>query len=226
VSGPALRATAVGLVALGLATTLGCQSKTNLVRTAPSVAPSVTQAPSRPGQMLPTVRPRPRYLTRSYQAPGRLVAHGEGGTLSIPSLHVTVPVDAVGLDEGAMALPNDPSRVGWLRTTAEAGDAIGSSVVSGHVSDLHDVPGALSTLKEVRPGASISWTDRQGVEHRYVVEDLHRYPRVTGVPADLFRVDGPHLLYVVTCADRQETAGGGFHYASNLVVTARAVGEG
>ncbi|MFL6154843.1 MAG: class F sortase [Marmoricola sp.] len=211
-------AAALGVVLLAGGLVGGCQgSVPDSVRAS---APRAVPQP-RPAARLPTVRPSPRYLTRTYRAPARLVAPGQGGSLAIPSLHVTAPVDAVGLDGTAMALPDDPARVGWLRTTAEAGDRVGGSVLSGHVSDSHDVPGALNVLQEVRPGAAILWTDRGGVRHRFVVTRLHRYPRAIGVPARLFQVDGPHLLYVVTCADRETTPGGGFHYRSNLVVTAR-----
>jgi hypothetical protein len=43
------------------------------------------------------------------------------------------------------------------------------------------------------------------------------------VPGTVFRTDGPHLLHLVTCTNRRSTGGGGFHYADNLVVTAREV---
>ncbi|MCW2857704.1 MAG: hypothetical protein JWR52_3319 [Marmoricola sp.] len=164
---------------------------------------------------------RPRFLHNTYRAPSGLVVPGAGGTLRIPSLGVSAPVDVVGLDGTTMAIPNNPRRVGWLRTTATLEDLVGASVLSGHVSDERDVPGALARLGALRPGAVIVWI-AHGVERRFVVSGIARYPRSQGVPASVFRTDGAHVLNLVTCTDRVATPGGGFHYRSNLVVTARA----
>lgn len=176
---------------------------------------------------LPTSRSRPKYLHRSYRAPegGSVSSRGvtRAGTLRIPSLRIVAPIDAVGLDRGVMAIPNSPARIGWLRTTATATDRIGASVLSGHVSDSRDAPGALSRLRTIRRGAVISWTTPRGSRHTFVVTGTKRYPRTRGVPAQLFGVVGPHVLHLITCADRVTTGGGGFHYTNNLVVTAREV---
>ncbi len=174
-----------------------------------------------PHAVEPALHAAPRFLHRTYRAPRALVRPGAGGSLLIPSLGVRAPVDAVGLDGTTMAIPDDPHRVGWLRTTASATDLVGSSVLSGHVSDVRDVPGALSRLGDVHPGAVIVWTIA-GEAHQFVVTGLARYPRSRGVPASVFRTDGAHVLNLVTCADRVSTPGGGFHYTANLVVTARA----
>ena len=68
----------------------------------------------------------------------------------------------------------------------------------------------------------VRWTDGSGTSQRFVVRRIQRFPRSQGVPARLLRNSGPHLLHVVTCTNRQRTSTG-FHYADNLVVTARAV---
>ncbi|MCW2754226.1 MAG: hypothetical protein JWQ32_1637 [Marmoricola sp.] len=172
-------------------------------------------------QFRPAANVRPRYLHSNYRAPSRLVVPGAGGTLRIPSLGVAAPVDVVGLDGTTMAIPNNPHRVGWLKTTATSGDLVGASVLSGHVSDERDVPGTLARLGGLRRGAAIVWV-AHGIERRFVVTAIARYPRSQGVPASVFRTDGAHVLNLVTCADRVTTPGGGFHYRSNLVVTARA----
>lgn len=179
----------------------------------------------------PTVRATPRYLEERYVAP-RSSSRGPGpgllsrvsspAELSIPSVGIRAGVDAVGLDGTTMAVPNDPGRLGWLSGTAAAGDVIGSSVVSGHVSDRSDRPGALWRLRDVRPGDTVSWTGAGGETQRFVVRRVQRFARSSGVPARLFRTTGPHVLHVVTCSNRQASSGGGFHYADNLVVTAVA----
>lgn len=198
----------------------------------PSSAPPASDpAGARTHPRLPQERTVPRYLTRTYRAPaapgvqapaGRPGAAGTVGTLRIPALRVSAPVDAVGLDRGVMAIPDNPARIGWLRSTAALDDTIGASVLSAHVSDRRDVGGVLVRLRTVRRGAVITWSAR-GTSRKFVVTEIRRYPRSRGVPARLFRVDGGHVLHLVTCTDRRATPGGGFHYASNLVVTAREV---
>lgn len=221
--------TAVTALALVVAL-VGCGAGTSEPARAPSTAVSpaavervVSEPVGRARASVPVVRARPQYLTRSYRSPVAAHQRPSVGRLRIPSLRIDAPVDAVGLDRGVMAIPDSPARIGWLRTTAARADRIGASVLSGHVSDRHDVPGVLSRLGGVRRGAEISWTGPGGDRHRFVVTGIARYPRTRGVPARLFRVTGPRVLHLVTCADRVETSGGGFHYTANLVVTAREV---
>lgn len=210
----------------GASTPPGLPVETSLV-TRP-VTPYVPEIPSGyeidgDDVYVPTRRAKARYLNRYYTSPevlGRAAAGG-GGTLSIPRLHIKAGVSSVGLDHGTMAIPNSPGRLGWLRTTAAAGDLIGSSVISGHVSDRHDRPGALWRLKGARRGDVITWRSG-GRTHRYVVTRVQHVARTKGVPARLFRTNGPHQLHLVTCTTRTTTSSGGFHYVDNLVVTAEA----
>lgn len=216
------RAVVAGILVLAA----GCGAGSSDAGSPPSPAVHQVQAGPVPATV-PTTRARPTYLDRSYQAPieasGSRQSDRRAGVLRIPSLRIRTPVDAVDLDHGVMAIPDSPSRIGWLRTTAAVGDRIGASVLSGHVSDRRDRPGALGRLRSVRVGAVISWTGSRGDRHRFVVTAIRRYLRARGVPADLFRVLGPHVLHLVTCADKVRTGGGGFHYTSNLVVSAREV---
>ena len=171
---------------------------------------------------VPTRRAEPRYLHRTYRAPVSAARRVPAGRLSIPGAGISAPVDAVGLDRGAMAIPDDKGRLGWLSTTSSAGELVGASVLSGHVSDRHDRPGALWRLRRVRVGDVVTWTSADGAPHRFVVRRVQRFARARGLPAELFRTDGRHVLHLVTCADRRRTAGG-FHYADNRVVTAEEV---
>lgn len=188
--------------------------------------PEIPSGPADPGSepVQPTRRAEPRYLYRPYVAPATPAARRRpAGVLTVDRVGIRATVDAVGLDDGAMAIPNNRHRLGWLATTAAAGELLGASVVSGHVSDRHDRPGALWRLRHARVGDVVRWTDPAGESHRFVVRRVERYPRSRGVPGHLFRTDGPHLLHLVTCTNRRSTSGGGFHYADNLVVTAQEV---
>lgn len=184
----------------------------------PVAAPGSAPAPA--PLVAPTRHPRPRYLKRTYQAPRALVRAGAGGTLRIPSLGIRAPVDAVGLDGTAMAVPDDPNHVGWLTGSARIGDLVGRSVLAGHVSDAHDRPGALKRLAAISLGAAVLWSDAAGHRVQFRVVRIRLFPRARGLPAALFATDGPHQLNLVTCASRVTSPGGGFHYTANLVVTA------
>ena len=174
---------------------------------------------SAPTDVVPTARAVPRFLTTRYRAPADLVSRSAGGSLSLPRVGISAPVHPVGLDRGTMAIPTDPRRVGWLDRSAAVGDEVGSSVISGHVSSRTDRPGALWRLRDVRVGDRVRWTSA-GRTETFEVRRVHRYPRRTGLPADLFRTDGARVLHLVTCA-RRVRRGGRFHYTDNLVVTAR-----
>ncbi len=198
---------------------------------APAAPSSSAASPLRPvaldgdrarrGAVVPTARAVPRHLVTRYRSAASLVSRSAGGTLSLPSVGISAAVDGVGLDRGTMAIPNDPRRVGWLDRSAAADDLVGASVISGHVSSRTDRPGALWRLRGVRVGDRVQWT-ADGRTHTFEVTGVRRHPRATGLPADLFRTDGRRTLHLITCA-RRVRRGGGFHYADNLVVTARAM---
>jgi hypothetical protein len=189
--------------------------------------PEIPSGPARPGgePTYPTSRTEPRYLYRPYVAPSGPdhPRRRSAGELRIDRIGVRAPVDAIGLDRGTMAIPNNRFHVGWLTATASARDLLGSSVISGHVSDRHDRPGALWRLRHARVGDVVRWTEPGGEQHRFVVRSVRRYDRRGGVPGRVFRTDGAHLLHLVTCTNRRDLGGGSFHYADNLVVTAEEV---
>ncbi len=145
------------------------------------------------------------------------------GRVWLGDLGISAPVTKVGASGGAMAIPRDPSLLGWLRQTATAEDVVGSSVVAGHITSTSGRPGALTELAHARPGMTATWTDARGSVHRFVVGAVRKYSRAEALPAAIFRTDGPHVLRLITCTDRVRLADGTFHYANNLVVTAKAL---
>ena len=165
------------------------------------------------------VQADPRYLYRRYEAPKDLVTARPGATLRIPSAGIDAPIDAVGLDGRTMAIPNNPARLGWFNRSAQAGDVMGSSVISGHVSDRRDRPGVFARLGRVRVGDRIQWVE-EGRTRTFRVTGRASYSRAKGVPSSVFDTTGDRVLRLVTCTNRRSAPGGGFHYASNLVITA------
>ncbi|MBO9523019.1 MAG: class F sortase [Nocardioidaceae bacterium] len=191
-------------------------------------ATATTRATStRPGLAAETSMLTRRALDRVPQVPtgGRSFAPardaGLAGLLRIRAAGIRARVEEVGMRGEEMVVPDAPDRIGWLRRSARAGDVIGSSVIAGHVSDDADRPGPFAGLDGVRPGARVEWRDADGRSRWFRVTAVAAYPRSTGLPASVFRTDGPHLLRLVTCTRRIDLRNGGFHYADNLVVTAR-----
>lgn len=164
---------------------------------------------------------QPRFVRRPYVSPPNAVHRVAGNRLVVPRLRISAPVDTVRLDDGVMAVPNDPHRVGWLRVSAHASDVIGTSVIAGHVSDRVDRPGALWGLRAVRLGDPVTWVVG-GRRHDFVVTRIARYDRARVLPPGLFRNRGRHVLRLVTCA-RRIVSGNHWHYRQNLVVTASPV---
>ncbi|WP_148615538.1 class F sortase [Nocardioides rubriscoriae] len=174
-----------------------------------------------PSPYVPQRRAEPRWLRSDYRAPaGQEQRTTVGGTLSVDRVGVRVSVVGVGLDRGAVAVPDRRDRIGWLRTTAAPGDLIGASVLAGHVSDR---PGGLGALRDVRRGDEVRWSSEHGTE-RYEVRAVRRFARSRGLPAEVFRTDGPRVLHLVTCSGLRRTADGRIYYVDNLVVTAVRVG--
>lgn len=164
---------------------------------------------------------QPRFVRRTYVSPPSAVHRVAGNRLIVPRLRISAPVDTVRLDDGVMAVPNDPHRVGWLGASAHASDMIGTSVIAGHVSDRVDRPGALWRLRGVRLGEPLTWVV-DGRRHDFVVTQIARYDRARVLPPGLFRNRGRHVLQLVTCA-RKIVSGSHWHYEQNLVVTASPV---
>ncbi len=154
--------------------------------------------------------------------PDALLRRGSVSRLDIARPAVHARVAAVGIRGKSMVIPHSTRVLGWLRNSAAPGDAVGTTVVAGHVSDYHDRPGALYRMKTIRIGQVISY--RAGGEvHRYRVVSKQTYLRSRALPDSLFRLDGANRLVVVTCTDKVTRPDGHFHYRRNLVVVAQPI---
>ncbi|MFB9313345.1 class F sortase [Nocardioides plantarum] len=194
--------------------TSGLAPRAAVVMAAPEASPYVPQR-----------RVEPRWLDSDYRLPASHRAEpraGRGGTLTVSRVGIRLTVASVGLDGGgAIAVPDQRSRIGWLRTTAAHGDLIGASVLSGHVSGR---PGEMGALRGVRRGDVVRWTNPSGRVERFEVRSMRRYPRTRGVPAELFRTNGQRLVHLITCTTPRRMPNGRLHYVDNLVVTAVRLG--
>jgi sortase (surface protein transpeptidase) len=139
--------------------------------------------------------------------------------IRLPSLGVDAPVVASGVDErGEMQVPNDIREAGWYRFGPQPGSAAGSSVVAGHVDDRIQGRGAFYNLDGLVLGDPVIVTTTAGADLDYRVTDVRQIAKATLPVDDIFALDGPPRLALVTC-------GGSFDrairsYRDNTVVPA------
>jgi Sortase domain len=142
--------------------------------------------------------------------------------LQIPALGVNAAVVPVGVGtHGQLAIPADPSAVGWWAGGAGPGQAAGAVVVAGHIDSAVRGPGALLRLPGARPGDTVTLR-AAGHLYRYVVRAVRAYPKA-GLPATV--VFGQRVtprLVIVSCGGPFDAATG--HYLDNIVAYALPAG--
>ncbi len=135
---------------------------------------------------------------------------------------VAAPVVVVGVDgQGAMAVPEDVNTVGWYGYGPRPGAPAGSSVLSGHVDDKLQGPGAFADLAEVRGDDPVEVELADGTVARFQVRAVERFAKEE-LPLDrIFDRSGPARLVLVTCGGEFDRAARS--YEENVVVTAEPV---
>lgn len=143
----------------------------------------------------------------------------------IPTLEVDAAVHPVGLDErGAIAAPplSRAHEAGWYAAGPAPGQH-GAAVVVGHIDDA-DGPAVFHRLPELREGARIEVTRRDGGFAAFEVAKVASYPK-DRLPSEVYGDFDDRELRLITCGG--EWVGGSTGYADNVVVFARLVdGDG
>lgn len=139
--------------------------------------------------------------------------------LRIKTLGVRARVVPVGLDKaGAVAIPKDVDKVGWYELGVPPGASRGSAVLAGHRDGTGQGRGVFYSVGQLNVGDKMMVRTADGVKHGYrvVARELiskHRLPL-----DELFSVDGPPRLTLISCGGYYDEANGG--YQDNVVVTA------
>ena len=139
-----------------------------------------------------------------------------------PGFGLDAPVIPTTIARGEMRLPGDVDVTSWLRKSAGYGDAIGTSVIAGHVSNRSDRPGAMWGLRRAQRGQVVAVTSA-GKTYRYRVTSTSTYPRTRKLPHRFFQTTGAHRLVLISCTNRVRYANGHFHYTKYQVVVAEPV---
>lgn len=144
--------------------------------------------------------------------------------IEIPALGIDTVVVSVGVDDaGLMEVPQDVDTVGWYRFGPAPGAAAGSSVLSGHVDDYRQGPGAFARIGDLGPSDVVRVTDESGVSREFTVLAREQWNKGE-VPLDrLFDRSGAPRLVLITC-------GGSFNsstlgYDDNIAITAVPISQ-
>jgi hypothetical protein len=141
--------------------------------------------------------------------------------VAVADAGVTAEIVPVGVqDSGALRLPDDPRVVGWWSSGAVPGPE-GSTVLAAHVDAAGTGAGPMSRVLRVPVGTLVEVTTDDGATVRYTVVERRSYAKADGLPAELFRADGPPRLVLITCGGAFDAASG--RYADNVVVVAAPV---
>lgn len=158
----------------------------------------VTALPVRETKQEIKKKQSPLPVVTSTPAPAIAAEDPRGGypaRLTIPSIGLDAPVEYMGLNsKGEMDVPAaTTSDVGWYAAGTVPG-AQGSAVMDAHVF------AAFKNLKNLRVGAEIFVTSRNGSKLRFVAEEAHVYP-IAEAPVDkLFSRSDAAWLNLITCA--------------------------
>ncbi|MET3807203.1 hypothetical protein ABIB25_004226 [Nakamurella sp. UYEF19] len=181
--------------------------------------------PSPSVRLSPSTRPSTAAGSVTSHAGATTSGHPVGGgrpmLLMLPSLQVSAQVQMVRNVDGVLAVPTDPSRVGWWAESAPAGSSHGSTVIDGHIDSATLGEGALFRLAELGPGDPVELRTSAGVVVRYQVQARRVYEKSRGLPAEVFDQKVASRLVLISC-------GGPFDsdarsYLDNIVVYATPV---
>jgi hypothetical protein len=144
-------------------------------------------------------------------------------SLSIPAMHLTATVAAVGVDAatGDFAVPPSVDRVGWYRFGASLSDKSGSIVIAGHVDNAAQGRGAFFKLSSLSPGDPVTLRSAGGDAVEFKVVGREVYAKTKIPLAKNFARDGALRLTLITCGGPFDTKTR--HYRDNIVVTAAPV---
>lgn len=135
----------------------------------------------------------------------------------IPGL-LRADLSGVAFHKSTLPAPYGRRDAGLWTAGAGLSDLVGTTVVTGHVSDNSDRPAAFHALRRVRVGRQIQTVDSAGNTLRWRVVKVRSFDR-RNLPRGLFAQRVQRRLVLITCSGKV-TYPGGFHYRKNLVVEA------
>lgn len=169
--------------------------------------------------------PSPSPSTPSSAAASTVVTYPVPRRLMIPALDVDTRIVPVGLDsDDALEIPEDVDLVGWYELGVPPGADLGSAVLVAHRDGREQGRGVFYDLGQLDVGDRVRVRNDADDVLAYVVVSREAI-RKKGLPYDeLFAVDGPARLTLISCGGYYDPDRGG--YQDNIVVTAVPEGSG
>jgi LPXTG-site transpeptidase (sortase) family protein len=182
---------------------VGSRDLASLQAEVPSPSPTPTPTPSVTASPTPT------------EEPGMVVPR----RVKIPAINVDTRVLPVGLDANrAVEIPEDITKVGWYDLGVAPGAPQGSAVLVAHRDGRVQGHGVFYDLGQLSVGDKVVVTDAAGTKLKYKVVARELISK-KGLPLkELFAIDGPHRLTLISCGGYYDKNNGG--YQDNVVVTA------
>ena len=119
--------------------------------------------------------------------------------LRIPSLHVDVPVEAVGLaSNGNMAIPSGAFEAGWFQPGTIPGNP-GNAVMAGHLDTVLGTPAVFWKLHELEPGDSVFVDMSTGRTVQFAVSGSLLYDAANAPLEKIFGRTTGKQLQLITC---------------------------
>lgn len=176
----------------------------------PTASPTLEQPSSPTPSPMPTSSVTPSPTAPVLTAPVKV---------RIPRISVKAQVLPVGLDKAdALDIPADITKVGWYELGVPPGADQGSAVLVAHRDGRVQGHGVFYNLGQLGVGDRVYVTTADGstLRYRVVARELISKKRL---PLDeLFAVDGPARLTLISCGGYYDRNNGG--YQDNVVVTA------
>jgi hypothetical protein len=139
-------------------------------------------------------------------------------SVRLPSGTLVVVRPAGTRGRGLLDVPDDIAEAGWWRAGARLGDPFGSTLIAGHVDAVDQGLGAFAELLAVERGQRVRVRSR-GLEQSFTIRSRRLVPRADlRRQSDIYSVQGPRRLTLVTCAPPYLADRGG--YQNLAVVTA------
>jgi LPXTG-site transpeptidase (sortase) family protein len=187
-------------------------------RPAPSPSATPSTAPS-PSSSVASAAPSPTLIASASAPP--LTAPVR---VRIPRISVNAQVLPVGLDKSkALDIPEDITKVGWYELGVPPGADQGSAVLVAHRDGRVQGHGVFYNLGQLGVGDKVAVTAEDGTVLRYKVVARELISKKRLPLEELFAVDGPARLTLISCGGYYDRANGG--YQDNIVVTAIPIGS-
>lgn len=104
----------------------------------------------------------------------------------------------MGILDGAMAVPDRITNVGWYSLGIRPGD-IGSAVLAGHVNWTGGQDAVFTKLRTIQRGDIVHVKNTDGDTDTFIVRDIRDYPANADTGEVFSSLDGSRWLNLITC---------------------------